>query len=137
MNIARGAWLMTPMWLCFAVDVALTLAGQPHAYWDGAYSQAIEGNPLAHPILVCGPWVFAGLAAAWAVILGVLVVCWSHALPRWFAVGETVTHAIGGCTWLVGSGGWGWVVGIGYLAVAAEVSWWCWRRVMRSGLRSG
>ena len=120
------------MWVCLGVDVALTLAGQSHAYWSGDYHEAVEGNPLAYPILSRGPWLFAGLAAAWAILLGALVVRWSHWLPRWLAVGETVLHAIGGCTWLVGSGGWGWVIGIGYLAVAAEASWWCWRRASPS-----
>ena len=40
----RG-WLLLPAVVVYAVDVALTLLGQPEAYWRGDYEQAIEGNP--------------------------------------------------------------------------------------------
>jgi hypothetical protein len=119
---------MLPMWLWLTGDVALTLAGQPNAYWAGDYGEAIEVNPLMYPIVASGPWVFAGYAAAWAILLGVLVICWPHRLVKVVAIAAAVLNAMGGCSWLARMGGWGWLLAIGYLFVASEVSWWCWRR---------
>jgi hypothetical protein len=48
-------WLLAPAWLWLAADVGLTLAGQSDKYWIGDYAAAVEGNPLAYPIVAQGP----------------------------------------------------------------------------------
>lgn len=128
MNRGRRIWLIVPAWLWFAVDALLTLAGQTDEYWAGHYSAAVEFNPLAFHILLNGPALFAGLAVAWAVFLGLLTVFWPCPLVRALAIAVAVLHALAGCSWLVRLGHWGWMLAIGYLALASEVSWWCWRR---------
>jgi hypothetical protein len=122
------AWLVMPAWLWLAADVALTLAGQPNDYWKGDYTNAVEANPLAYPILARGPWPFLLLAAVWAMLIGVAVACLSHQLAGWFVFLAAVVHAVGGGTWLARLGSWGWALTLLYLLAASEVSWWCWRR---------
>jgi hypothetical protein len=128
MVTCNRAWLVVPTWLWLAADVALTLAGQPSAYWAGDYKSAVEANPLAHPVVARGPWPFLLLAGVWAMFIGVFVACLSHRLAGWFAVLAAVVHAVAGGTWLARLGGWGWALALLYLFVASEVSWWCWRR---------
>ena len=100
MRKRRRIWLIVPMWLWFAGDVVLTLSGQSQEYWSGDYSSAIEANPVAYQILVRGPWIFAGLAVAWAILVGAIAIRCTHPLVAWLAVGAAVLHAIGGCSWL-------------------------------------
>jgi hypothetical protein len=125
---SKRFWLLAPAWLLLGADVGLTLAGQPGAYWSGDYAAAVEGNPLAYPIIAQGPWVFASLAAVWAAVLGLLVYRVSHRFVSWFVIVLAFSHAVGGATWFVRFGYGGWILAIVYLFVAAEVSWWCWRR---------
>ena len=66
-------------------------------------------------------------------ILGAIVVSWSHPLVRWFALVMALSHAVGGSTWLANLGGfWGWTFAVGYLFVAAEVTRWCWHQSVLS-----
>ena len=125
----RRIWLIVPMWLFLTADVTLTLAGQPPEYWAGDRGAAIEGNPLAYPLVASGPCAFALLAAIWAGLLGAMVVGWSYPWVRGFAIAMALGHAVGGSTWIANLGGvWGWGLAIIYLFAAAEVSRWCWRR---------
>jgi hypothetical protein len=128
MRSGSRVWLVVPVWLWLACDVTLTLAGQSDAYWTGDYAAAIEANPFAYPFLAQGPLLFAFSALVWAMFLGLLVACFSHRLVRWLTIVSAASNAIGGCTWLVRHGSWGWALAVPYLVVAAEVSWWCWRR---------
>jgi len=124
----KRLWFIAPFWLCLAVDVTLTLAGQSEEYWNGDYTAATEANPFAHPILVIGPWIFALLAIGWSALLAGLAVWIPHRALAWIVVVLTVAHAIGGSTWLARIGMWGWILAIVYLALASEAAWWCWRK---------
>jgi hypothetical protein len=128
MNKSRRIWWIVPAWLWFAADLGLTLMGQSTEYWDGNYAQATEANPLAFHILTASPWLFVGLALAWAIFLGLLTIFWRRPLVTWIAIAMAVLHAIAGCSWFVRLGEWGWVLAIVYLVMASEISWWCWRR---------
>jgi hypothetical protein len=128
MTVKRGFWLAVPAVAAFAIDVALTLGGQSGAYWAGDYAAAVEGNPLALPLLVCGPCVFVALAVAWGLGVALLVTRWRHRASDGLALLFTFGHAVGGSTWLARFGPWGWLAATAYLAAAAEVTRWCWRR---------
>lgn len=121
-------WLVVPLWLWFAADVTLTLAGQPARYRAGDHAAAVEANPLALAVLALGPGVFTAAALGWAALLGVLAVCWSHPLTGWLAAVAAALHVLGGCSWLVRHGVLGWALAVAYIVVASEVSWFCWRR---------
>lgn len=126
--MSRRLWLIVPAWIAFAIDVGLTLRGQPADYWNGQYDLALEFNPLARPLLVAGPWVFAGAALAGAIGLSLIVVLWRHPLANLAAAIFAVSHAIGGCSWLVAHGAWGWIAIVIYLITLSRIARWCWRR---------
>ncbi|WP_020472606.1 hypothetical protein [Zavarzinella formosa] len=125
---SRRVWLVVPTWLFFAIDVILTLIGQPEEYWAGDYSTANEINPLAFLILTRSPWLFAGLSVVWGAILGVVVLWWRHPWTGWLAAGVAFAHVLGGGTWIIRAGPWGWGLAVIYLALASRFSRWCWRR---------
>jgi hypothetical protein len=104
------------------------LAGQPAEYWSGDYDAAVEKNPFAFPILARGPWVFAALAVVWGAAVAFVVMQWRHWAADWFAALVTFGHAIGGASWLVRFGPWGWLAAVAYLAAVAEVTRRAWTR---------
>jgi len=121
-------WLLAPAAILCAGDVVLTLLGQPSTYWAGAYSSALEINPVVHPFLRLGPWVFVGAATVWLAILSLPMVVWRHPVVGWAAVLFAACHAVGGASWLARSHPWGLVLGCVYLFAAARASSWCWNR---------
>lgn len=124
-------WLVAPAMTLFVGDVGMTLSGQPESYWAGDYGTALEKNPIAYPLLVTSPWLFAGLAIVWLAALSTLLLTWRHPVSDWMVVGVALAHAVGGATWLARLGGWGWVAAGVYIAVAARLSGWCWQRYAR------
>jgi len=130
-------WWILPMGLTFAVDVILTLLGQPDRYWEGHRDDAVEANPLACGLLLVSPWLFLGLATAWVLVLGLIVKTWTPRFAVWLpaaiVVINTLAHAIGGGSWLMRHGTWGWIAMIVYLAPVAEFTKWCFRRNVTCG----
>jgi hypothetical protein len=126
--------LLVPAVAVLAIDVALTLGGQSSAYWSGNYAEAVEGNPLALPFLACGPQVFIALATAWGLLVVLVLAWWRHWASDCLALFFTFGHAIGGSSWLVRFGPWGWVAATVYLAATAEFTRWSWRRAGRKSI---
>jgi hypothetical protein len=98
--------------------------------WLG--SSVVEGNPLAFPLVACGPYGFIGLASAWGLLVALVLAWWRHWASDCLALLFTFGHAIGGSTWLVRFGPWGWVAATVYLAATADFTRWSWRRVRGS-----
>jgi len=121
-------WLLAPAAALYAGDVGLTLAGQPAAYWAGAYGAAVEVNPVAHPLLAHSPWAFAAAAGCWLAVLAAVIGCGPRRAAGWVAAAVAVAHAVGGSSWLVRAGPWGLAAAAAYLVAAAAASSWCWRR---------
>jgi len=99
-------FLPTPLALCL-LDYALTLHGQPAAYWGGD-SAVSELSPETRRLLANGVLASAAGLALWiAVVIGLLLL-----LPRPAAlfVAVTIGHTVGATTWL-----WNWPAG-GYQA---------------------
>jgi hypothetical protein len=128
MSWRRRLWLLAPAVALYAGDVGLTLAGQPAAYWAGVYGEAVEANPVAHPLLVRSPWLFVAFASCWLAVLSGIIACGPPQVAGWVAVVVAAAHAIGGGSWLVRAGPWGLVAAGAYIVAAAQVSSWCWRR---------
>jgi hypothetical protein len=137
MGDSRRLWLLAPAAVTFVADVTLTLSGQPSSYWAGDYATAVEANPFAYPLLAFSPWLFATLAVFWMALLSGVILFWPHPASGWLAVVLTVLHAAGGSSWLVQLGWWGIVAAIAYLALAAHVTGWCWRRYSQSHANNG
>jgi hypothetical protein len=124
----RGAWLCVPALACYALDVTLTLAGQPAAYWRGDYGAVQEANPLARWLLECSPSAFAGAALGWAVAFTLLLSCWRSRLAVLAALALTLFHAIGAATWLWPRGAAGKFGAVLVLVLARWLWALCWRR---------
>ncbi len=128
--------MLAPEAVLFVADAGLTLAGQSSAYWSGDYGAAVEGNPIAHPLLVLSPWLFAGLAAVWLLVFSAVIMFWRHPAAIGIAVFIAVAHAIGGASWITRVGSWGLLATGVYIAVAAQAAGWCWRRAAKISERS-
>ena len=124
----RRIWWIVPAWITFGVDAILTLQGQSSDYWAGHFDEANEFNPLAHVLLTINPWLFLGLAILWGVSLGLIVMIWKHRGAEWLAMGIAFVHTIGGCTWMIRHGIWGWAVTLVYMGLIAEIASVCWSR---------
>jgi hypothetical protein len=121
-------WLVVPVVGLYIADLAFTLAGQPPSYWAGEYATGNEINPVGQVLLAVSPWLFFGAAVGWLVVVTLVALLWRH---RFAEVGAKVLaagHAIGGACWLARHGGWWFLAGCGYLAVAAVFTHWCWRQ---------
>jgi hypothetical protein len=109
-------FLPTPLALCL-LDYALTLHGQPAAYWGGDSAAVSELSPETRRLLANGILASAAGLALWiAVVTGLLLL-----LPRpaalFVAVGVTVGHTVGATTWL-----WNWPA-VGYQAQRTSFVW--------------
>jgi hypothetical protein len=70
------------------------------------------------------------VAAIWLAAVSSLVLWWpTRDVPVAIAVVHATANAIGSATWLARPGGWTWLLAIAYLAIVAELSSWCWRRL--------
>ena len=110
MSSLSRLWLLLPTWLFLALDVTLTLTGQPKEYWAGDFATAIEVNPAALPILAFHPGLFAGLAVCWGGALGVVGFRARGAWAAWLLAGgppattRRATRTTGGTTTSTGRG---------------------------------
>ncbi len=125
---SRRVWLFLPVAALFALDVTFTLIGQPNSYWAGDRRSANEANPIAYELLVVDALLFVGLALAWTALLGAVIVRWTHRLSAALAMLVAVAHALGGSSWLLRSGEWGIALAGGYLVLASQFCFWCWRK---------
>jgi hypothetical protein len=99
MNL-RKACLAFPACMFSMVDSAVTLAGQPAAYWSDP-TQFRESNPLFAGLLASGPgWFLAG-EVLWDLLIVAAVLLLPRFLSLWAAGAFVVGHGFGVLTWLV------------------------------------
>jgi hypothetical protein len=98
--VNRRPWLCLPPALICCVDQALTLLGQPGAYWAGAYEQTLEGSPHGFILLTIHPAAYV-IAASGYLIGFCLAILWlPRFLARVLAAGLVIGHCWGASTWL-------------------------------------
>jgi hypothetical protein len=114
------------------LDLALTLHGQPAAYWYGDYEQVLELNPLGSWLLQGHPLLFAAGVLLWlaAVVVLILRLPRHFALPLAFVV--QAAHTLGAASWLLRAGVGGVLAALVLLSVS---SWWLHRTWPRDGRR--
>jgi uncharacterized membrane protein len=104
------------LWLCvmpaglFLFDVALTLIGQPSAYWAGDYALAHEASPPGRWLLAHHPAAFIGAAIVWTTLLSLAIAYLPKTLSKIVALSFVIGHAWGASSWF-----WG-VLKLGYWA---------------------
>jgi hypothetical protein len=125
-------------WLCcapvalIALDVGLTLAGQPPEYWQGQYQTARELNPPARWALSQHPALFAAAGLLWAGAVSALVLRLPRGLARAAALGVVCGHTAGAASWLVAGGAAGCALAALLFALAYRLLGWSWRREAQS-----
>jgi hypothetical protein len=92
------------------LDYALTLHGQPAAYWGGDSAAVNELSPETRRLLANGVLASAAGLALWITVVTGLLLLLPRPAALFVAVGVTVGHTVGATTWL-----WQWPAG-GYQA---------------------
>jgi hypothetical protein len=93
-----------PPVLACAADVAMTLRGQPAAYWGGGFGVTDEFNPAARLLLQFHPAAFVAAAVVSSLILVALAVVLSRTLAVALTFLVTFAHAVAAAAWLVRGG---------------------------------
>ena len=121
-------------WLCLVpaalvgVDVVLTLAGQPPAYWQGRYDQAVELNPPACWALQQHPLLFTAGGLLWLAAISAALLLLPRGLARAAALAVVLGHAVGAASWLAPRGLSGWAQTLLLFALTYGLLEWSWRR---------
>lgn len=113
---------MLPCAFACGADVAMTLVGQPAAYWAGNRAAAQDFNPLARGLLEVHPAAFPLAAAVGLVVLAVVF----HIRPgARFAIViafvVTFAQSVAAAGWLIRYGPLGWVGALLVLLIAERL----------------
>src|SRR3954447_24772294 len=112
MGLSPRTRLCLPPLAACALDVGMTLQGQPPEYWAGEYALARELNPLAAVFLRYHPAAFALLAVAWAGTFCLAIRLLPRGLAFVTAFGLTFGHSLGAGSWLLPHGPPGWALAV-------------------------
>jgi len=93
-----------PPILFFAVDMGMTLSGQPAEYWAGNYSKFNEVSPALASWLSISPLVFVAGCAGIAVVTIALVLLLPEILALVGSIAGVMGGTYGASTWLIYSG---------------------------------
>lgn len=128
-----------PCLLAWAMDVALTLHGQPQEYWAGDYARSTEGAPFYFRLYTLHPIAGVGGHLLWIGLVVSLVVQLPEVYAVVLALAVAFGHTWGASTWvtrtLVTRAAWGsptpidWYQATNGLFLAAAVAtgvgvWW-------------
>ena len=127
--MTRGrAWLCVVPAALIALDVALTLAGQPPAYWQGRYDAAVELNPPACWALRQHPLLFAAGGLVWLGAVSAALLLLPRGAARAAALAVVFGHTVGAASWLALRGVGGWALALLLFGLAYGLLGWSWRR---------
>jgi hypothetical protein len=87
--------------LLAGLDGWATLHGQTKGYWTGNYSQVIEGSPIFHKLLTCGPLAYIAGLSGWVLAFVGIILLTPETLALATCIAFTLGHAIGASSWLV------------------------------------
>lgn len=82
------------------LDGAVTLIGQPEAYWQGDYSKALEGTPGFRALLTHGPIVYAAGLAVWVLAFVGMILMLPSTLALAVCLQFTLGHTLGAFSWI-------------------------------------
>ncbi len=130
-------WLGLPPLLLCALDGALTLAGQPAAYWQGDRAAARELNPLFDLLLRYDPGVAVAGLVVWLVMIALAVLLLPGRSAFLAAFACAFGHACGAASWMVTLGVPGWVLAVLLLIAAERLVALSWRAARRQAAGDG
>jgi hypothetical protein len=139
----KGVVMRSRVWLCVGpllfclLDGAVTLHGQPAAYWAGQYDQAVEWNPLVRWFMVRHPLLLLAGACGWVLLFSSLILLLPDNTARVVAFLVQLDHTIGAASWLTRFGALGWAGCVALFLVSRAVMEVTWRAAARAALRAG
>jgi hypothetical protein len=114
--------------VCCALDAALTLIGQPDAYWAGERGEANEANPLGRLLLHWHPLAFAAGALAAMLFYALLLERLPWNLSRVTSFVILFSHSMAAAMWCVVLFDLlGYVIATAWLLLASWLLGWSWR----------
>ncbi|MBP7051896.1 MAG: hypothetical protein KBE65_12855 [Phycisphaerae bacterium] len=96
-TVGQLRWLLVAV---IAVDVTLTLIGQPSSYWHNP-STGVEGNPFFAWFLVRGPLFFVSTAVFYAAVAFLLSSLLPYRLALIVCLSFVFGHYCGASSWLL------------------------------------
>ena len=112
--------LLFPPLVACATDVAMTMFGQPAAYWSGHRGFAEDFNPVARILLELHPAAFPLAAAMGFALLTAVLLTWrNHRLAYVLAFCVTFAQGVAAAGWMIRFGPAGWL-GAAMLLVVLE-----------------
>ena len=114
----------------YAGDIAMTLFGQPAAYWSGEPEAINEANPVAHLILSVHPAAFVIGATLYGGAIAALIYFVPRIIGWWMSVAALLAHSGGMKSWIPHFASWeSYSVWEGILnGVLAALATWCYLR---------
>ncbi|HEV7280115.1 MAG TPA: hypothetical protein VGN57_07885 [Pirellulaceae bacterium] len=94
-------FLILPAVVPFALDIALTLWGQPAEYWAGSYSHAAEMAPVGRALLQYHPLAFVAAAIGYAGLFSLAIRFLPGWIALWLSLGYLLAHTSGANSWLI------------------------------------
>jgi hypothetical protein len=96
----RRLWLCLPPAVFALIDYAVTMRGQPEAYWSGNYDAVNEGNPVVRWCMTAHPALFHGLTFVWIAAFSAFIVKTPRPLARFASLAIAFSHAFCIGTWM-------------------------------------
>ena len=81
-------------------DAAITLGGQPPAYWRNDFENALESNPIGWWFLAIHPLLFVAAILAWISCFTLAIHLLKEPYDRYVSLFVAFSHAFGISTWL-------------------------------------
>jgi hypothetical protein len=117
-----------PCLLAWALDIGLTLNGQPLEYWAGGYSATTEGAPFWRMLYAWHPAAAIVGHVLWACLLAGLLILLPEVLAVILTIAVVFGHTAGAYTWIegmlyrsYGQAGTGWYQAANALFLAAAI----------------
>ena len=96
-------WLCLPVILTCLMDVAITLSGQPAAYWISSYRVVNEANPVSYWFLTMHPLAFVLYSIYVLLIVSLLIIALPEIASKSISVFYTISSAKAIYYWMVGT----------------------------------
>lgn len=100
MNIRRLIGLCVVPVVLAVLDGAVTLVGQPEAYWAGDHSRVLEGTPGFRILLTYGPAAYITGLTVWVLAFVGMILLLPSTLALAVCLMFSLGHTIGAFSWI-------------------------------------
>jgi len=120
LQLKKDDWLFLAVVPAILIDAALTLAGQPVAYWLYDPAAIHEAGPLAGIALALGPLAFAAFVAFWLALVFAAIRLSPYPLNIFFSLFLLLAHTGAADRWMR-------VILLYGIELKTDTIWWAYR----------